>query len=88
MQSYNGPCPLLAIANVLILRGELKIHPDYSNVTHDLLISLVADVVNNCEPGFERKNTLAEIANLRIENALILLTRLNQGLDVNVKFDE
>lgn len=27
-QNENGPCPLLAICNVLLLRGDLQIHPD------------------------------------------------------------
>ncbi|CAG9330199.1 unnamed protein product [Blepharisma stoltei] len=88
LQSYNGPCPLLAIANVLILRGELKIHSDYSNVTHDMLTSLVANVISNSDPNLQRKNTLAEVAALRVENALILLTTLQVGLDVNVRFND
>ena len=33
MQNENGPCPLLALANVLILRGGIYIHPDISEVT-------------------------------------------------------
>lgn len=28
LQGQNGPCPLLAIANVLIIRGTLVINPE------------------------------------------------------------
>ena len=35
MQNENGPCPLLALANVLILRGGIYIHPDFSEVTFE-----------------------------------------------------
>ena len=31
----NGPCPMLALANVLLLRGGIEIHPDYSEVTFE-----------------------------------------------------
>lgn len=43
MQNENGPCPLLAIANVLQLRGELKIHPDRSEVTFSELATLLGE---------------------------------------------
>ena len=33
MQSENGPCPLLAIANVLLLRGNIYLPPGASEVT-------------------------------------------------------
>jgi len=36
MQNENGPCPLLALANVLLLRGGIEIHPDYPEVTFEV----------------------------------------------------
>ncbi len=33
MQSENGPCPLLAIANVLLLRGNISLPAGASEVT-------------------------------------------------------
>lgn len=33
LQNENGPCPLLAIANILMLRGVLPLHPDIGNFT-------------------------------------------------------
>ena len=35
MQNENGPCPLLALANVLLLRGGIEIHPDYPEVAFE-----------------------------------------------------
>mgnify|MGYP004228589791 FL=1 len=39
MQNNNGPCPLLALANVLLLQGGIHIHPDYSEVTFEVTYS-------------------------------------------------
>jgi hypothetical protein len=33
MQNKNGPCPLLAIANVLSLRNELKLPAGVRDIT-------------------------------------------------------
>lgn len=32
LQSANGPCPLLAIVNVLLLRGQLNVNADVDEV--------------------------------------------------------
>lgn len=33
MQNQNGPCPLLALANILLLRNQINLSPDASSVT-------------------------------------------------------
>lgn len=33
MQNQNGPCPLLALANVMLLRNQIKLSPDAPSVT-------------------------------------------------------
>ena len=43
MQNENGPCPLLALANVLILRGGIYIHPDFSEVSFEELSARLAE---------------------------------------------
>lgn len=45
MQNENGPCPLLAISNILLLQGQLQIHPDYSEYRGEQLLQLVAERV-------------------------------------------
>ena len=42
-QSENGPCPLLAICNSLILKNKLFINPDYGAVQSDELITMVVE---------------------------------------------
>jgi hypothetical protein len=39
MQNKNGPCPLLAIANVLSLRNELKLPAGVRDITQARAIS-------------------------------------------------
>ncbi|GES88315.1 protein FAM63B-like isoform X2 [Rhizophagus clarus] len=58
-QNENGPCPLLALCNVLLLRGDIKITPyDRSSVTYDFLVELLGDYLLKSIPQGE-----AEIQN-------------------------
>ncbi|KAF5729931.1 hypothetical protein HS088_TW20G00298 [Tripterygium wilfordii] len=43
LQNDNGPCPLLAICNVLLLRNNLNLSPDIAEVSQEKLLSLVAE---------------------------------------------
>ncbi|GMH28884.1 hypothetical protein Nepgr_030727 [Nepenthes gracilis] len=87
LQNDNGPCPLLAICNVLLLRNQLKLSPDISEVSQEKLLSLVADQliesnsnVNNKDAGY------VENQQQNIADAIDLLPQLLTGIDVNVKF--
>jgi hypothetical protein len=44
-QNLNGPCPLLAIANVLLLRNCIQIPESASRISTDSLLALVADFI-------------------------------------------
>lgn len=33
MQNQNGPCPLLALANILLLRNQIQLSPDAPSIT-------------------------------------------------------
>ena len=50
MQSENGPCPLLAIANVLLLRGNISLPPGASEVTQVLLWPLIWCSISPASP--------------------------------------
>ncbi|XP_028762771.1 ubiquitin carboxyl-terminal hydrolase MINDY-1 [Neltuma alba] len=87
LQNENGPCPLLAICNVLLLRNHLNLSPDVAEVSQEKLLSLVAERlidsnsnVNNKDAGYV-KNQLQNIS-----DAIDLLPRLATGIDVNIKF--
>ncbi|EER14178.1 hypothetical protein, conserved [Perkinsus marinus ATCC 50983] len=79
LQSENGPCPLLAVANVLLLRNELQLHKDMSSISFDDLVSRIANVM------FDSNQDGGDVAK-GLEDAVTLLPNLNEGLDVNVKF--
>ena len=80
MQNENGPCPLLALANVLCLRGAITIHEDVASITFEELTSLIAEYM------LER-NSLSSDAELRanqqknITDCMALFPKLNRGLE-------
>lgn len=95
----NGPCPLLALCNTLILQGKVAIRPyDRPTIGYDHLLELLADYLLNEDPsesgasstGTGRAGDHVEAekvkSRLEIESALRLLPHLEHGLDVNVYF--
>ncbi|KAI9488258.1 hypothetical protein BDB00DRAFT_849234 [Zychaea mexicana] len=51
-QNENGPCPLVAICNVLFLRGDLEIRPpDREEVTFEYLVERLGDYLLNHGPS-------------------------------------
>ncbi|KAL2902290.1 Ubiquitin carboxyl-terminal hydrolase MINDY-1 [Bienertia sinuspersici] len=40
LQNDNGPCPLLAICNVLLLRNQLNLNSDITEVSQEKLLSI------------------------------------------------
>ncbi|XP_047322203.1 ubiquitin carboxyl-terminal hydrolase MINDY-1-like [Impatiens glandulifera] len=87
LQNENGPCPLLAICNVLLLKNNLTLSPDVAEVSQEKLLSLVAERlidsnsnVNNKDMGF------LENQQQNIADAIDLLPLLATGIDVNTKF--
>lgn len=87
LQNENGPCPLLAICNVLLLKNNLALSPDVAEVSQEKLLGLVAERlidsnsnVNNKDVGF------LENQQQNIADAIDLLPLLATGIDVNTKF--
>lgn len=87
LQNDNGPCPLLAICNVLLLRNQLTLSSDWVEVSQEKLLSLVAErlidansIVNNIDAGY------VENQQQKIGDAIDLLPRLTTGINVNLKF--
>ena len=101
MQNENGPCPLLAICNILLFRKKIEIHPDYPSVTFEELIQLVGDfllnqkpsvcAISKCEPHFQLQFVNPDHSRdyeQNVSDALSMLPQLAVGLDVNVTFSE
>lgn len=87
LQNDNGPCPLLAICNVLLLKNQLNLSPDISEVSQEKLLSLVADRLIDSNSNVKNKDSgYAENQQQNIADAIDLLPRLTTGIDVNIKF--
>ncbi|KAG2202398.1 hypothetical protein INT47_008869 [Mucor saturninus] len=92
-QNENGPCPLVAISNVLFLRGDLEIQPaDREVVNFDYLVDRLGDYLLNHAPAEEQETSSSRIEHLmnyrhNLDTALSILPNLKTGLDVNVQFD-
>uniref|UniRef100_A0A803LQT6 MINDY deubiquitinase domain-containing protein n=1 Tax=Chenopodium quinoa TaxID=63459 RepID=A0A803LQT6_CHEQI len=88
LQNDNGPCPLIAICNVLLLRNELNLSADVSEVSQEKLLSLVAERLLDSDNNNNNKDAgYVENQQQNISDAINLLPRLTTGIDVNVKFD-
>lgn len=87
LQNENGPCPLLAIANVLSLRRELKLPARLAGsrqISEHDLISLVADRLLTAGRAYE--SSAPEYAEANLADSFEVLSKLTTGVDVNVKF--
>jgi len=85
LQNKNGPCPLLALVNVLLLRGTVKLPEDMETITTQDLISVVGNYILESNPatGSDAENaTLAKT----IQDVIDILPSMMNGLDINVNF--
>ena len=84
-QNDNGPCPLLAIINILLLRRTITFPNMQEMVTTRQLMEYLGDVVlkeipENMPEGAQRNYEQ------NVQDTLSILPKLQTGLDVNVKF--
>ncbi|NP_001004517.1 ubiquitin carboxyl-terminal hydrolase MINDY-2 [Danio rerio] len=84
-QNENGPCPLLAIMNVLLLSWKVKLPPMMEMITAEQLMEYLGDYILEAKP-----KEISEAQRLNYEqnmsDAMAVLHKLQTGLDVNVKF--
>lgn len=85
-QNENGPCPLLAIFNVLLLSKRITLGEGVEFISSSQILSRVApiiwDTMPDDLPDDERLNYEQNIS-----DAIEVFPSLQTGLDVNVKFD-
>ncbi|KAK1374438.1 ubiquitin carboxyl-terminal hydrolase MINDY-1-like [Heracleum sosnowskyi] len=87
LQNDNGPCPLLAICNVLLLKNNLNLSPDIPEISQERLLSLVAERLIDSNSNVDNKDVgYVENQQQNIADAIDLLPRLTTGIDVNIKF--
>ncbi|KAG6550269.1 hypothetical protein Mapa_008229 [Marchantia paleacea] len=87
LQNDNGPCPLLAVSNVLLLRNNVTLNLDMSEISQRELMSLVAEWLLDANSNVQNKDDeYVKNQQQNIEDAIQLLPRLATGIDVNVRF--
>ncbi|XP_064494325.1 LOW QUALITY PROTEIN: ubiquitin carboxyl-terminal hydrolase MINDY-1 [Pseudopipra pipra] len=84
-QSQNGPCPLLAIINVLLLRWKVKLPPQKEVITAEELMAHLGDCILATQPR-ETSEGLQLNFQQNISDTMTVLPKLSTGLDVNVRF--
>nr|KAJ3423178.1 Ubiquitin carboxyl-terminal hydrolase MINDY-2 [Polyrhizophydium stewartii] len=89
-QNRNGPCPLLALCNVLLLRGDIELRPDLPSVSFERLVALLGDYLVRNTPRSSAAAGLQphELLNYEytMDEILQVIPSLQHGLDVNVHF--
>jgi hypothetical protein len=81
MQNRNGPCPLLAISNVLLLRKKIYIHADLAFIDFSQLVQLVGSYLVEFNPPhpnhdmrvFRMFEILCFVSSRRIDQSLYTL---------------
>ncbi|XP_072802708.1 ubiquitin carboxyl-terminal hydrolase MINDY-1 isoform X2 [Vicugna pacos] len=84
-QSANGPCPLLAIMNILLLQWKVKLPPQKEVITSDELMAHLGDCLLSIKPQ-EKSEGLQLNFQQNVDDAMTVLPKLATGLDVNVRF--
>ncbi len=79
-QNENGPCPLIALANALLLSGKIFIHQDNRIITLPNLLEITANFV------LETPESPSIQSQVQLNEVLQLLPGLINGLDLNVRF--
>ncbi|KAF7335459.1 Protein fam63a-like [Mycena venus] len=74
-QNFNGPCSFIAICNILILRGDIRIlPPDRVTVSYEFLSQLVGEYL------------LMRAPDVDISAALSIMPLTQKGMDLNPLF--
>nr|XP_042135433.1 ubiquitin carboxyl-terminal hydrolase MINDY-1 isoform X2 [Peromyscus maniculatus bairdii] len=84
-QSTNGPCPLLAIMNILFLQWKVKLPPQKEMITSDELMTHLGNCLLSIKPQ-EKSEGLQLNFQQNVDDAMTVLPKLATGLDVNVRF--
>ncbi|XP_078666304.1 ubiquitin carboxyl-terminal hydrolase MINDY-1-like isoform X4 [Branchiostoma floridae x Branchiostoma belcheri] len=84
-QNENGPCPLLALMNVLFMTWKVQLPPGTEVVTSDQLMDYLGDCILSSAP---KNCTEGQLLNYEqnFHDAMSVFHKLQTGLDVNVKF--
>ncbi|TNN15601.1 Ubiquitin carboxyl-terminal hydrolase MINDY-1 isoform 1 [Schistosoma japonicum] len=84
-QNNNGPCPMIAIANVLLLRGTINLSNDSELISGNRLLAMLSELLLSKTPDdLDYGQRINYESNFR--DALCLFPCLQTGLDINIRF--
>jgi len=87
-QDKGGPCPLIAVCNVLILRRILVIPQNMRSILFEQIVKELRRILNEKIRRLSFNSSEKTALYLQQHQDLLeLLPTLEEGLDVNVKFD-
>ena len=84
LQSVNGPCPLIAVINILVLRGEMKLEKS-NYVTASELCSLLGNFILDKHNHSDKLDS--EHREQYTVDSLDRFVQIQTGIDVNVRFN-
>ncbi|GMS95672.1 hypothetical protein PENTCL1PPCAC_17847, partial [Pristionchus entomophagus] len=82
-QNENGPCPLIAVVNALVLQGRFSFNHSEWKVTADRVLGAVAEMILIEK---EKRGESNETLDANVEAAINTLQHCSKGLDVNIRF--
>ena len=83
MQNENGPCPVIAIGNCLMLLGNLHLPAQLESISFSELIERIGNYLISTSADSSQQ---VEVDAQNLNDALSLLPSLDKGLDVNCYF--
>jgi hypothetical protein len=90
-QNANGPCPLIAITNILLLKGRLTISTDISYISLDEIVQMVAEVIFEDSDKVKTSGNFTNSEEIQLQQTLddvfTILPKLAKGLDLNIMFN-
>lgn len=86
MQNENGPCPLIAIVNVSLLRGQIHLDDGIEYITGRQLMTHLGDLIIRISTQQKLAPELMQNYEQIVSDALGSLDKFMIGLMVNVKF--
>jgi len=84
-QNENGPCPLIAIINVLLLKAKVNPFGSKTEINADDLMDYLGDFILTSAPKDISDGDRLDYEQ-NMQDAFSVFPKLQTGLDVNVKF--
>lgn len=86
-QNENGPCPLLAIMNILLLKKKVTLTQSVEFISANQVMAHLGNCVLENVPGEEASAAPARLNfEQNMQDAMAVMHKLQTGLDVNVRF--